>query len=147
MQELLLFGHVPSDRHDYVLSVLAGIAAMQPIPILEKHLNFKPSRPLAAANTARGASSAIAARQQQGVQTFQAAPPPTTPPGDLFYLKVIIDLTRSVAGTGAGAGTAKIAMENRNGWTSSNTSSNKDGVRPPLIFPLIFQNPCFFNNI
>lgn len=136
MQELLLFGQVPLARHDYVLSVLAGIAAMQPKPILEKHLLFKPSRPLASVR----ASSAIAAARQQGVPTSSQL---QAPPGDLFYLKVVIDindLTRSgaVAGrTGAGAGagaeaaaaaggaggTANFAVErNNNGW-----ASNKDG--------------------
>ena len=84
MQELLLFGQVTLARHDYVLSVLAGIAAMQPEPILEKHLVFKPNRPLASVR----ASSAIA---RQGVtstsqlQTFQAL-------GDLFYLKLVTDI-------------------------------------------------------
>lgn len=139
MQELLLFGQVPLARHDYVLSVLAGIAAMQPKPILEKHLHFKPSRPLASVR----ASSAIAAARQQGVPTCSQLQAP--PPGDLFYLKVIIDindLTRSGAvaapgpgpGTGAGAGEAgagaagaggraNFAVErNNNGW-----ASNKDG--------------------
>lgn len=139
MQELLLFGQVPLARHDYVLSVLAGIAAMQPKPILEKHLLFKPSRPLASVR----ASSAIAAARQQGVPTSSQL---QAPPGDLFYLKVVIDindLTRSRAvagpgpgtgaGTGAGAGaaaaaaaaggTANFAVErNNNGW-----ASNKDG--------------------
>lgn len=137
MQELLLFGQVPLARHDYVLSVLAGIAAMQPKPILEKHLLFKPSRPLASVR----ASSAIAAARQQGVPTSSQL---QAPPGDLFYLKVVIDindLTRSgavaglgpgtgAAGAGAGAGagaaaggTANFAVErNNNGWTS-----NKDG--------------------
>lgn len=124
MQELLLFGQVPSSRHDYVLSVLAGIAAMQPEPILEKHLVFKPSRPLASVR----ASSAIAHQGRVStsqLQTFQAA-------GDLFYLTVVVDvsdLTGSEVddddvGAGAGVTTAAkiIAAVERNGWTS------KDGV-------------------
>lgn len=108
MQELLLFGEVPLARHDYVLSVLAGITAMQPKPILEKHLVFKPNRPLASVR----ASSATA---RQGVstsqpQTFQAL-------GDLFYLKVVIDINDL---TSSGAGAANIAVD-RNRWA-------KDGV-------------------
>lgn len=125
MQELLLFGQVPLARHDYVLSVLAGIAAMQPKPILEKHLVFKPSRPLAANVRA---SSSIAVRQQVGASTSSQLQRFQAPPGDLFYLKVVIDindLTRSGAGVvpGPGAGAANIAVE-RNGWASN----NKDGV-------------------
>lgn len=109
MQELLLFGQVPLARRDYVLSVLVGIAAMQPKPILEKHLVFKPIRPLASVR----ASSAIA---RQGVstsqlQTFQAL-------GDLFYLTVVIDVNGLMR---SGAGAANIAVD-RNGWA-------KDGVR------------------
>ena len=118
MQELLLFGQVPSSRHDYVLSVLAGIAAMQPKPILEKHLVFKPSRPLASVR----ASSAVAHQGRVStsqLQTFQAA-------GDLFYLTVVIDasdLTESEVDVGAGATAANIiAAVERNGWAS------KDGV-------------------
>lgn len=147
MQELLLFGQVPLARHDYVLSVLAGIAAMQPKPILEKHLLFKPSRPLASVR----ASSAIAAVRQQGVSTSSQL---QAPPGDLFYLKVVIDIndpTRSDAvagagagtragagaGVGAGAGTANFAVEKNNGWASN----NKDGVSCSPVF--LFYNPVF----
>lgn len=114
MQELLLFGQVPSPRHDYVLSVLAGIAAMQPKPILEKHLVFKPSRPL----TSVRASPAIV--HQGRVSTAHVQP--LQAPGDLFYLTVVIDindLTRS--GVGAGAAN-NVATVERHGWAS------KDGV-------------------
>lgn len=150
MQELLLFGQVPLARHDYVLSVLAGIAAMQPKPILEKHLLFKPSRPLASVR----ASSAIAAVRQQGVSTSSLL---QVPPGDLFYLKVVIDInhpTRSgpVAGpgagtrAGAGAGTANFAVERNNGLASN----NKDGVScSSFIYaclPFLFYNPVVQNN-
>lgn len=44
MHELLLYGQVPQTRHDQVLKVLAGIAAMQPHRILKRHLVYKPQR-------------------------------------------------------------------------------------------------------
>lgn len=108
MQELLLFGQVPLARHDYVLSVLAGIAAMQPKPILEKHLVFKPNRPLASVR----ASSATA---RQGVSTSQLQTFPAL--GDLFYLEVVIDCNDLMR---SGAGAANLAVD-RHRWA-------KDGV-------------------
>lgn len=108
MQELLLFGQVPLARHDYVLSVLAGIAAMQPKPIVEKHVVFKPNRPLASVR----ASSAIA---RQGVSNSQLQILQTL--GDLFYLKVVVDVNDLMT-PGAGAVNATL---DRNFWV-------KDGV-------------------
>jgi mediator of RNA polymerase II transcription subunit 18 len=44
MHELLLYGQVPLERHDQLLKVLAGIAAMQPQTLFERHLIYKPMR-------------------------------------------------------------------------------------------------------
>lgn len=44
MHELLLYGQVPLERHDQVLKILAGIAAMQPQTLFERHLIYKPMR-------------------------------------------------------------------------------------------------------
>ncbi|KAF2467057.1 uncharacterized protein BDR25DRAFT_72797 [Lindgomyces ingoldianus] len=44
MHELLLFGQVPQSRHGQVLKILAGVAAMQPRRVLERHLLYKPQR-------------------------------------------------------------------------------------------------------
>lgn len=44
MHELLLYGQVPSARHDQVLKILAGVAAMQPQPVLERRIVYKPTR-------------------------------------------------------------------------------------------------------
>ena len=49
MHELLLFGQIAASRHDQVLNILAGVAAMQPVAVFEKHLVFKPNRPSASA--------------------------------------------------------------------------------------------------
>ena len=44
MHELLLYGQVPQARHDQVLKVLAGIAAMQPRRVVRRHIVYKPQR-------------------------------------------------------------------------------------------------------
>ncbi|KAK6008096.1 hypothetical protein QM012_004910 [Aureobasidium pullulans] len=44
MHELLLYGQVPLERHDQVLKILAGVAAMQPQTLFERHLIYKPMR-------------------------------------------------------------------------------------------------------
>lgn len=43
MHELLLYGQVPRARHEQVLKVLAGVAAMQPRRVLRRHIVYKPS--------------------------------------------------------------------------------------------------------
>jgi hypothetical protein len=79
MHELLLHASIPSSRHEQVLSILAGVAAMQPISILEKHLIFKPSRP---------PPSGGKAGPQQG-QAGQMKALQGQMHGGLFYLKLV----------------------------------------------------------
>ena len=45
MHELSLFGQVPLARHEQVLNILAGLAAMQPQPLYEKHTLLQPLSP------------------------------------------------------------------------------------------------------
>jgi mediator of RNA polymerase II transcription subunit 18 len=44
MHELLLYGQVPAGRHDQVLKILAGVAAVQPRRILQRCIVYKPQR-------------------------------------------------------------------------------------------------------
>lgn len=44
MHELVLFGQVPQARHEQVLKILAGLAAMQPQRVVERHAVYKPTR-------------------------------------------------------------------------------------------------------
>ncbi|KAF9738759.1 hypothetical protein PMIN06_008963 [Paraphaeosphaeria minitans] len=44
MHELLLYGQLPPPRHEQVLKILAGHAAMQPRRVLERHIIYKPTR-------------------------------------------------------------------------------------------------------
>lgn len=82
MHELLLFGQVPATRHDQVLNVLAGIAAMQPQPVLEKHLVFKPNR-----KPGSGAQ-----KQVGGAQDIQKARTQQVQAEELFYLQLVADV-------------------------------------------------------
>jgi len=40
----MLYGQVPLERHDQVLKILAGVAAMQPQTLFERHLIYRPMR-------------------------------------------------------------------------------------------------------
>lgn len=83
MHELLLFGQVPASRHNQVLNILAGIAAMQPQPILENHLIFKPNRkPGSGTQKQVGGAQDI---QKSGAQAIQAQ--------DLFYMQLVADVS------------------------------------------------------
>lgn len=42
MHELLLYGQVPFSRHEQIMNVLAGLTAMQPHRVVERHALFKP---------------------------------------------------------------------------------------------------------
>ena len=84
MHELLLFGQIPASRHDQVLNILAGVAAMQPVPVLEKHLIFKPNRlPASARPVQVGGAQDI---QKSQVQALQAQNQ-----GDLFYMQLVAE--------------------------------------------------------
>lgn len=99
MHELLLHTTIPSTRHHQILSVLAGIAAMQPVPINEKHLIFKPlQQPALPGRT----------NQNQGVGA-QMKPLQGQMQGDLFYLKVVGEMSsQSEGGAGDGDGDEKM---------------------------------------
>ncbi|KAF2002644.1 hypothetical protein P154DRAFT_488080 [Amniculicola lignicola CBS 123094] len=62
MHELLLYGQVPRARHELVLKILAGVAAMQPRRILERHIVYKPQREPEepGSNLRRGGTQAVA---------------------------------------------------------------------------------------
>lgn len=84
MHELLLFGQIPASRHDQVLNILAGVAGMQPVPVLEKHLVFKPNRlPASARPVQVGGAQDI---QKSQVQALQAQNQ-----GDLFYMQLVAE--------------------------------------------------------
>ncbi|KAL5120564.1 hypothetical protein ACEQ8H_001583 [Pleosporales sp. CAS-2024a] len=82
MHELLLYGQVSAGRHDQVLKILAGVAAMQPLHILERCIIYKPQREPEepGLNVRRGGTQNIAQKQGNKAATAAAA---------LYYTKLI----------------------------------------------------------
>ena len=69
MHELLLLSQpIPPPHHSNLLSILAGLTAMQPIPVLEKHLLFKPNRSPSSINAGRvvGGAQDVQAQKTSG---------------------------------------------------------------------------------
>ncbi|ORY12269.1 mediator complex, subunit Med18 [Clohesyomyces aquaticus] len=85
MHELLLFGQVPQSRHEQVLKILAGVAAMQPRAVLERHLVYKPQREPEepGSHLRRGGTQAIAMKTKA----------PATA-RDLYFSQLVNSLTR-----------------------------------------------------
>lgn len=81
MYELSLYGQVSSSRHDQVLKVLAGVAAMTPRPLTERHLVFKPIKAPARRIVQVGGS--------QGIQDAQKAARQAQNAGDVYYLRLV----------------------------------------------------------
>ena len=81
MYELSLFGQVPGLRHDQVLKVLAGVAAMAPHSLRERHLIFKPTKTPLRRPVQVGGS--------QGIQDAQKAAKQAQNTGDLYYLQLV----------------------------------------------------------
>ncbi|KAJ4357845.1 uncharacterized protein N0V89_002421 [Didymosphaeria variabile] len=81
MHELLLYGQLPSPRHDQVLKILAGHAAMQPRRVLERHIIYKPTREPEepGAHLGRGGGS----------QTVGGKPAKQGTVKNLFYTKLV----------------------------------------------------------
>ncbi|KAF2759781.1 hypothetical protein EJ05DRAFT_498982 [Pseudovirgaria hyperparasitica] len=86
MHELLLFGQVPRSRHDEMLKVLAGVAAMQPQRVIERHVVYRPNRdPQAPGRTGQVGGSQAVATDKRSTQA-QAVK-------DLYFTKLVQDLT------------------------------------------------------
>jgi mediator of RNA polymerase II transcription subunit 18 len=89
MYEYSLFGQVNESRQTQLLQVLAGISAMQPHIVRERHLIFRPTRPPTRAVAQVGGSQAIqdtaklAARQNQNAAT------------DVYFMRLVEDLESS----------------------------------------------------
>lgn len=77
IQELLLFGQVPAENHDTLRQQLAGLARMQPQPVLEIHLIFRPLPPQGLSNIPTG-SGTQGAQQQEMQKTRQLLNAPLT---------------------------------------------------------------------
>ena len=88
MHELLLHAHVSADRHDQILNILAGIAAMQPQPLLEANHIFVPNRSPASV-------AAVHVGGTQDVDTGKNQAGSMTASRDLFVLQLNSNLLAS----------------------------------------------------
>jgi mediator of RNA polymerase II transcription subunit 18 len=83
MYEYALFGQVAQSRQTQLLQILAGVSAMPPVKVQERHLIFKPTKPAIRAVAQVGGSQAIqdtaklAARQAQATST------------DVYYMRLV----------------------------------------------------------
>lgn len=96
MHELLLFAQIPPTQHSHLLSILAGIAAMQPQPFLERHLVFKPSRTPGSSRSGPGESS-VPGMADAALHAFQ-----TQTRGDTFYVQLVGALKGKLGGKDRG---------------------------------------------
>ncbi|KAF2625611.1 hypothetical protein BU25DRAFT_345612 [Macroventuria anomochaeta] len=92
MHELLLYGQVSAARHDQVLKILAGFAAMQPRRILQRRIIYKPEREPEepGSHLRRGGTQAVAVKQK-----LQA-----TTPTQLYYTHLVQKLSEEDFGQG-----------------------------------------------
>jgi mediator of RNA polymerase II transcription subunit 18 len=89
MHELLLFGQLPAARHGQLLNVLAGLSAMQPKRVIERHVLFKPTREPVELAVVRGAGTGTKDGQPQPKKKQQQQPQQT---GDLYHTHLVKDL-------------------------------------------------------
>lgn len=99
MHELLLYGQVPVGRHDQVLKILAGHAAVQPRHILQRCIIYIPQRePQEPGSRAKG-GGAQEIKQKQTTKASQAA---QAAQAQLYYTKLIQKLSKEDFGTEGG---------------------------------------------
>ncbi|KAI9664593.1 MAG: Mediator of RNA polymerase II transcription subunit 18 [Bathelium mastoideum] len=85
MHELSLYGQIPVSRHAQVLQILAGIAAMQPQDVVERHLVYRPVR-FAAQRAQVGGSQAIQSQKTNA---------PAQAPKEVFYMQLVCDIPQA----------------------------------------------------
>lgn len=81
MHELLLYGQVSAARHDQVMKILAGVAAMQPRRTLQRRIIYRPEREPEepGSHLRRGGTQAVSTKQKQQ----------TTTPTSLYYTHLV----------------------------------------------------------
>jgi mediator of RNA polymerase II transcription subunit 18 len=100
MHELLLFGQLPAARHGQLLNVLAGLSAMQPKRVIERHVLFKPTREPVELAVVRGAGAGTKDGQAQPKKKQQQQQQPQQT-GDLYHTHLVKDLEEDDFGTAA----------------------------------------------
>ncbi|KAF2840850.1 hypothetical protein M501DRAFT_1023203 [Patellaria atrata CBS 101060] len=85
MHEILLFGQVPDLRHESVLKILAGLAAMQPQRVIERHAIYRPYRGQVQRASIHTGGSQVVQNAKVNRQEPQVK--------DLYYTKLVQSLT------------------------------------------------------
>ena len=99
MHELLLYGQVSLPQHDRMLKILAGIAAMQPRVLIERHLVYKPRNRVTIADKTNVKPGAPASQ----IQALQAQMR-----GDVFYLQLVGNMSSESPTISMGQGEDKV---------------------------------------
>ncbi|CAI6338370.1 unnamed protein product [Periconia digitata] len=94
MHELLLYGQVPLVRHDQVLKILAGVAAMQPRRVCERRILYKPTK--------KPDEPGAHLSRRGGTQNVAGKPPKQAGSKDLFYQQVVQTLSDNDFGKDSG---------------------------------------------
>ncbi|KAF1991291.1 hypothetical protein K402DRAFT_323070 [Aulographum hederae CBS 113979] len=109
MHELLLYGQVPAFRQTQVLQILTGLTAMQPHPVLERHIIYKPTAPKGNSKSV-GGSQTIADPKKRSQQSSVNM--------DIFYAQLVQDLEESDFGAVEGEGEGGDKMDGSTGGES-----------------------------
>jgi len=82
MHELLLYGQLPASRHEQLMKVLAGLTAMQPQRVVERHVLFRPTHGPIQAVVQKGGSQGVGLNKNKKPQQAQQSK-------DLYYTHLV----------------------------------------------------------
>jgi len=122
MHELLLYGQVPTARHEQLLHILAGITAMQPQRVVERHALYKPTRTSAPTLVQRGGT--------QGVQNAQKKEQRVT---DLHYTHLVKTVEENDFGEKEETASSTNAVHEDDSWTIQFQDTPEPGKRPASL--------------
>lgn len=122
MHELLLYGQVPTARHEQLLHVLAGVTAMQPQRVVERHALYKPARTSAPTLAQRGGT--------QGVQNAQKKDQRVT---DLHYTHLVKTVEENDFGEKEETARSANAVHDDDSWTIQFQDTPEPGKRPASL--------------
>ena len=121
MHELLLHASLPASRQNQLLSILAGLASVQPIPLHEQVHLYKPNRlPETNKSVQVGAVQGVNVPKAQSQMQSALA-------GDLFYLRVVQELKDDDEGTLDRKGD-RVRMENDGVKMEMDDDGGADGM-------------------
>lgn len=129
MHELLLFGQVPAVRHEQVLKILAGLCAMQPQRVIERHAVYKPTQ-------VPGQQKVAQAGGSQTIQQQRPSKEKQTQNVELFYVQLVQALNERDFGESVQNGTHSAAVTNstpEKPWTMQFQDVPQPGKRAVLL--------------